>query len=215
MRRTALKLASSALLILTLAGCSGGGANGSGSDRDDARDVDLDDVMSTVASRLRLEVRGAHDFSFDGDVDLLTTLINDPAATPLRFLSVGLTTMVTLRDGTAFRVAFDFPGRFDGAGEYELAPVGGAQTVPSVDPENPDPNAAVAGFSRAFVVFNPEGNADEEPGLIEHQQSFEVIVEPCRLVVEDDDGEAGSLSCPELAHTDGRTVSLEMEWDKR
>lgn len=205
-----------ALLFVIAAGACGGDGNDDGNgSNEEGGGVDLDEVMQTVPSRLSVEVDGHVSLSFEGDVDLLTTLINDPDATPLRFLSVGMTEMKQLDDGGFFRVAFDFPGAFDGAGEYELQAAGGSVTVPSLDPENPDPNAAAAGLSRAFVVFNEEGDPEKDPALFTSQQSFEVIVEPCSLEVDDDEGAKGTLTCPKLADTEGNTVQMEMRWEKR
>lgn len=208
MNRSRLFLALCLSLVLVIGACGGGGSD----DNPQSEPLDPDEVSRAVPSRLAVDVSGDVQFSFEGETDLRVVTINDPDISDLSFLSVGIEPFADLQDAGVFRIAFDLVGTFRGAGQYEL-PAAGEATTPSVDPENPDPDATLSGLSKVYLTYNSEGDPTENPEFAVALQSFENAVQPCDLRVENDEGQSGRLECPEVATATGETVSITMEWE--
>jgi hypothetical protein len=173
--------------------------------------IDPDEVSRAVQGRVVVRVSGSQDFEFEGDVDLRLVFIDEPEVSALRFLSVGTERYhPTGRDSGHFQVAFDLVG-FRGARTYELPAIGGA-TVPTVDSDNPDANAAAAGFSRPYLRVTPSGDPAEDREALRDLVTYENPLTPCTLEVTDA-GRSGTLHCEELAAADpDSVVTLDMRW---
>ena len=166
-----------------------------------------------VPSRLSVTVDGDTSFDFEDDVELRVVTIDLADEKSLKFLSVGMEKLRTLEGGAAFRIAFDLVGAYRGPGDYEIPAVGGQVTAPSIDPRNPDPNAAASGLSRVYLTYNRGGDPTKKPETAAAMQLFENPVAPCDLSV-GKNGESGRLECPEVADANGQIVSIEMEWSR-
>ncbi|HVM41694.1 MAG TPA: hypothetical protein VM618_13045, partial [Acidimicrobiia bacterium] len=184
-----------ALLLLTAVavGCSDDG-DGSGEGATPST-LDPDEVSRLVDGHLTTDVSGAVEFSFDRDVPLRVVTINAPDVSALTFFNVGIEQFQQVDGEGAFRIAVDLAGSYDGPGEYEIPAASGAVTTPSVDPENPDPNAAVSGLSKPLLTWSPDGDPTQNPDAARTAQLFDRALESCQLRI-GPAGESGDLRCP-------------------
>lgn len=212
-----------AAALVTLAAVTACGGSGDESDRSnegagtatetttqEIGDFEQGEISRSSPGHLRVEVRGDVAFEWDENVNLRIVVIEHPEVTAVRFLSVGIEQLQSLEDATAFRVAFDLAGVFDGAGDYELPKAGETRA-------GPDPGAAVAaGVSKPFLIYSPKGQVESDPTAVAELRSFENALQPCALEVREDDGGAGTLECPEVADSFGEgRIALRMEWEER
>lgn len=200
-------------IVLIGAACSTDGdgqstTSGSGGASQEIGEADPGEVSRSEPGHLRVTVEGDLSIEFSEDVDLRIVVIRHPEITVVRFLSVGIEQLQSLPDGTAFRVAFDLAGAFDGEGSYTLPAVGSTAANPD------DPGAVVAqGVSKPFLIFSPGGLVTDNPEALGAIRSFENALEECAVEVTEDDGGAGSVDCPEVTDAEGNgQIRLHMEW---
>jgi len=201
-------------IALTSSACSGDADNGAtdkpgtSTQAEEIGDAAEGEISRSEPGTLRVTVGGDLTIEYEQEIALRIVVIRHPEVTAVRFLSVGIEQLQDLEDGTAFRVAFDLAGVFDGKGSYELPAVGTSVADPS------DPGSAVAqGVSKPFLIYSPSGQPGDDPQAIAGVRSFENAIKACDVQVTEDDGGAGTVDCPELTDTRGNgRVSLHMEW---
>lgn len=195
--------------------CSSGGGKSTDTNASRVGEFEEGEISRAEPGHLSVEVSGDLDFEYEDDVDLRIVVIQHPEVTAVRFLSVGIEQLKPLPDGTAFRIAFDLAGVFDGAGRYELPAAGETVSPPvSTDPDNPGASA-VQGVSKPYLIYSPKG-LTENPADVAAVRSFENALKPCELDVDRDDGGKGTLECPDVTDTAGEgRISFRMEWEPK
>jgi hypothetical protein len=206
------RIAAALILLSFVTGCAS-----SGNDAADATpkpSIDPEKVSKSVPSHLKVEVEGAVDFTYDDDTDLRIVTIDEPGLEQVRFLSVGIETFKKIAGGERFRIAFDLVGVYEGPGSYELPKVGGKEET--VEPGSDAEGAAktlASDLSKPILIYYElkEGESSPGPDSVKRAHQFENAQEPCALKVRRE-ARSGSLSCPEVADAEGKTVSIEMSW---
>lgn len=193
------------IVMLTTAGCRGGG-DGARSDDDGpttSSTVATEPLSDNTMTRtLTVKVAGAKTFEFSGPTQMRFVLRS--ASGRDRALSVASVTVIEpLQASDGYRVSpeIGLVGLYTGDGDYEV-PAGVGQTPPSgpkVDP--PGDSSSVSVGQVTFFRLSP----------VPVDQRFGYVLEPCKVTLRAK-GTQGSATCPVLIAYDGERVSLAMTW---